>query len=91
MYTLDKLCFTDTALFGELWRYAGNDTGIGLRQIICWRFAIKNRRLTDNIKIGIGSESCKLRGSITLWIDTESFVIMPVKGLCVMTGHCHLD
>ena len=46
--------------------------------IICL-FAVDHQRFANNVEIFIGTNAGKLRGPIVARIDTEGFVIVPIK------------
>src|SRR5690606_25855081 len=69
------------ALEAKLWRDAGDQAGLGARQVVRRRLAVDHDRLADFVEFGIGADGCELRGPVAPRLRAEGFVVVPEKGV----------
>ncbi len=76
----DEIRLAQPVLHRFLWRDAGDEARLRLRQIVRRRLAIDDQRLADEVEIRIGTNAGKLRRSVPGRADAESLVIVEVEG-----------
>lgn len=89
---LDEGGLAHPKLVHLLRRDAGDETGLGLGQVIWCQLAVDHQGLADDVELGIGADAGKLRRSIATRMNTKGFVVVEVEaGLGVAVLHCCLS
>ncbi|MNO98341.1 hypothetical protein D3C76_900860 [compost metagenome] len=68
-------------------RDAGDEAGFRLRQVIRGRFAVNHQWLADDVEVGVGANTRKLRRPVLGGADAEGLVIVEIEGRICLLAH----
>ena len=79
-----ELVLGQAAFEAQLRRDAGDQRGLGTRQVVGRGLAIDHQRLADLVERRVGADGGELRGPVAARHGAEGFVVVPEEGL---SGH----
>jgi len=60
---------------------AGNQTGLGVGQVVAGDLAVPHHGFGDFVEFGIGADAGKLRRTVVARLAAKGFVVVPEKGV----------